>query len=355
MIDQSLGQPAAAPRRRHLKIVLGLVMSAGVVLLVALNWSWLLDALGLARDAQPRWLLAALAIILASYMVSGQVFGLALRRSGHRIGTLRAWMTALVAIIISQSMPAGGVGGYAFLVGTFKRRGVATEQAALVAGMEALSYSSAMVLISLFSVGYLVDHLSTGANGMTFLAPLVAALGALAVIGVAVVALTQNPAALERRFTQIQSLLARVWSGARGSEWPGRTAAQIARGRELIIENRGTLGVLVCIQLTALCGHSLAMLLILESLGVHTSYAVVLAAFGAALVTSLLNVLPGGGGTIETILAAVLGFLGAGTAAIPAAIIFRLLNFWLLLPLAALAYAWLMHGRVPEAPQAADH
>lgn len=52
------------------------------------------------------------------------------------------------------------------------------------------------------------------------------------------------------------------------------------------------------------------MLLILLSLGVHASFAVVLAAFGAALVTSLLNVLLGGGGTIETILAAVLGFPG---------------------------------------------
>jgi len=66
-----------------------------------------------------------------------------------------------------------------------------------------------------------------------------------------------------------------------------------------------------------------------------------LAAFGAALVTSLFNVLAGGGGTIETILAAVLGFLGVGPAAVPAAVIFRLLNFWLLLPLAGFAYAWL--------------
>ena len=69
--------------------------------------------------------------------------------------------------------------------------------------------------------------------------------------------------------------------------------------------------------------------------------------FGAALVTSLFNVLPGGGGTIETILAAVLGFLAVGPAAVPAAVIFRLLNFWLLLPAVALAYAWLMHHGTP--------
>jgi uncharacterized protein (TIRG00374 family) len=140
----------------------------------------------------------------------------------------------------------------------------------------------------------------------------------------------------------------RVRPRAHSLDWPSRLTAQIARGRALIVENRRTLVLLIGIQLTALCGHSLAMLLILVSLGVHTSFAVVLTAFGAALITSLLNVLPEGGGTIETILAAVLGLLGAGPAAIPAAIIFRLLNFWLLLPFAALAYAWMIYEPLPR-------
>ena len=84
-------------------------MSAAIVVLVILKRAWLLEALSLALNAQPRWLLAALGVILASYMVSGQVFRVALRPQGHHIGTFRAWMTALVAIMISQSMPAGGV------------------------------------------------------------------------------------------------------------------------------------------------------------------------------------------------------------------------------------------------------
>jgi uncharacterized protein (TIRG00374 family) len=178
---------------------------------------------------------------------------------------------------------------------------------------------------------------------MAFLAPLLAALGVIAIIGGGVLALTQNPATLERWFAQLNSMLARVRPRMQSQDWPSRAAATIARGRALIAENRRTLVLLIGIQLTALCGHSLAMLMILLSLGVHTSFAVVLAAFGAALVTSLLNVLPGGGGTIETILAAVLGLLAAGPAAVPAAVIFRLLNFWLLLPFAGLAYAWMIY------------
>jgi uncharacterized protein (TIRG00374 family) len=338
------------PFQGYWRLALGLATSAGIVVLVILNRSWLREAMSLARSARPFWLAAALVVILISYMISGQVLRVALWRSGRRIGTLRAWITALVAIIISQSIPAGSVGSYAFLVGTFKRRGATTEQSALVAALEALSYASAMVLIALFSVAYLALHISaTGAGTMAFLAPLLAALGVIAIIGGGVVALTHNLVALERWFTKLNEIVARLRPRAQGPDWPRRVVAKIARGRALIFENRQTLVLLIGIQLTALCGHSLAMLLILLSLGVHTTFAVVLAAFGAALVTSLLNVLPGGGGTIETILAAVLGLLGAGPAAIPAAVIFRLLNFWLLLPLAALAYAWTIYEPLPRA------
>jgi uncharacterized protein (TIRG00374 family) len=324
-------------------------MSAGIALLMILNRGWLLEALSLARTARPVWLAAALGVILTSYMISGQVLRVALWRSGSRIGTLRSGITALVAIIISQSMPAGGVGGYAFLVGTFKRRGVTTGQSAVVAALEVLSYASAMVLIALFSVVYLALQISTaGAGTMASLAPLLAALGVIATMVGGVVALTQNLATLQGWFTKLNAIVAHLRPGAQVLDWPSQFAMKIDRGRALILENRRTLGLLIGIQLSALCGHSLAMLLILLSLGVHTSFAVVLAAFGAALVTSLLNVLPGGGGTIETILAAVLGLLGAGPAAIPAAIIFRLLNFWLLLPFAAFAYAWMIYEPLPR-------
>jgi uncharacterized membrane protein YbhN (UPF0104 family) len=103
---------------------------------------------------------------------------------------------------------------------------------------------------------------------------------------------------------------------------------------------------LVLIQLAALSGHSLAMLLVLHALGASTSFAGVSAAFGIALITSTFNVLPGGGGTVEAALVAVLTQLGVGPAAVPAAIIFRLFNFWLLAPVAAASYHWLMHEQV---------
>jgi uncharacterized protein (TIRG00374 family) len=120
--------------------------------------------------------------------------------------------------------------------------------------------------------------------------------------------------------------------------------SELSRGRALVAERPGTLAKLVLIQLIALAGHSLALYLILLGLGAQVSFLAVLSAFGIALLTSTVNVLPGGGGTVEATLVAVLAQLGAGTAAVPAAILFRLLNFWLLLPVAAACYSWLIRG-----------
>ena len=114
--------------------------------------------------------------------------------------------------------------------------------------------------------------------------------------------------------------------------------------RALIADRKLLLALLVLIQMTALSGHSLALLVILHGLGASAGVEVVFAAFGIALLTSTFNVLPGGGGTVETVLVVTLTQLGAGVAAVPAAILFRLLNFWIMLPPAGLAYAWLSHG-----------
>jgi uncharacterized protein (TIRG00374 family) len=127
---------------------------------------------------------------------------------------------------------------------------------------------------------------------------------------------------------------------------------ELVLGRARITDRRAAMLLLVLIQLGALIGHALALLVVLYSLGDTTQLVVVLAAFGIALITSTFNVLPGGGGTVEAVLALVLTQLGGGNEAIIAAVIFRLLSFWLLTPLAVIGYRWLMHGAMPaEAPR----
>src|SRR5262245_60868649 len=138
-----------APARRaqpRWRVALGVLVSAAILALAFVNRAWLWDALGLARAAQPAWLLVSLVTFLGSVLISSQVFQVALRALGHRAGVLRLWATAVVAIITSQVIPAGAVGSYAFLLGSLRRRGASAAEATLVATLEALSYAGAMAI-----------------------------------------------------------------------------------------------------------------------------------------------------------------------------------------------------------------
>lgn len=341
------------PKSRWKLITSGLI-SLAILVLAYLNRGFILEAFGLVRAANHLWLLAAFVLICLSYLISSQVFNVVLRSLGYRMGILRLWATALVAIVVSQSVPAGGVGSYAFLMSNFNRRGISPGESALIASLETLSYAVAMLLVFSFSVLYLALR-GLDAAGATLIAGAVA----VVVIGGAAFVLTRPEATLRRWVRGAQlgvgRLLGRRWTGA----WADKIVGDLVRGRGLMASRRRDVALLVLIQLTALSGHSLALLLVLLSLGVSTGFGTVLAAFGIALVTSTFNVLPGGGGTVEAALVAVLTQLSVGPAAVPAAVIFRLFNFWLLAPVAAACYHWLMHEEVTplvsrhSSPQAA--
>lgn len=323
------------------KLITSAAISLVILVLAYLNRAWILEAFGLLREARPLWLAAAFIVIGLSYLISAQVFNIVLRSLGYRMSVLRLWATALVAIVISQSVPAGGVGSYAFLLSNFNRRGVSPGESALIASLETLSYAMSMLLMFSFSLVFLAFH-----GMVTGRASYIAGVVAIAVIGAAAFVLTRPEATLKRWLTGLERGVGRLFRQERSGEWAENLIAELHIGRELLASRRRDVVLLVLVQLTALTGHSLAMLLVLYALGVGVSLWAVMAAFGIALITSTFNVLPGGGGTVEAALVAVLTQLGAGPAAVPAAIIFRLFNFWLLAPVAAACYHWLMHEEV---------
>ncbi|MBX0326644.1 flippase-like domain-containing protein, partial [Oscillochloris sp. ZM17-4] len=304
------------------KLITSVLISLTILVFAFLNRAWIIDAFGLLREAKPGWLILAFVLIGLSYLMSSQVFNVVLRSLGYKMSLLRLWAAALVAIVISQSVPAGGVGSYAFLLSNFTRRGISSGEAALLASMETLSYAVSMLLIFSFSLVFLAGRgLATGE------ASYVSAIIGVALISAVAFVLTRRAETLRRWLTGLKNGLARLLGQRWGDGWVDHIVADLARGRALLSSRRRDVALLVIIQLTALSGHSMAMLLVLHSLGVNTSFFVVLAAFGIALITSTFNILPGGGGTVEAALVAVLTQLSVGPAAVPAAVIFRLFNF----------------------------
>lgn len=322
------------------RLIISATLTLAIIVLAYQNRAQLAESFALLERAKPVWLAAAFGLELLGFYVSSRVYAPALRSLGHHVGALRLWAMTLVAIVLSQSFPAGGVASYAFLVHAFRRRGIPGGHAALLASLEALSYATAMLLLFFFSLFYIMFQ-GQAAGWPSLIAAAVAVLA----ITIAVFLVTRNQVTIVAWLLHIKNganrLLRQQWSDAPVH----RLVTDLARGRALIAEQPGEVGLLICLQLLALTCHSLAMLAVLSSLGATTSPLVVMAAYGIALVSSTFNVLPGGGGTVETAIVVALQSLGVGNAAISAAVIFRLLNFWLMAPIAFVGYRWIMHGK----------
>ncbi|HET9224906.1 MAG TPA: lysylphosphatidylglycerol synthase transmembrane domain-containing protein [Roseiflexaceae bacterium] len=340
-------------RARRWQFIISVLLTIGIIVLAYLKRDRIALALESLREARPSWLLLAIVLELFAFFLASQVYDRVLRSLGYRLNVLRLWAIALVAIILSQSVPAGGVATYAFLVQSFKRRGIPAGHSTLVATLEALSYAGAMLLLFGFSLGYLA--LRTGLDATEDArASLIAAGVAIATIGVATFVLTREQEVLTRWLLAVKNGVARLLRRNWSDEPIHKLVDELARGRALIAARPVELAVLVLIQLAALIVHSLAMLVVLHSLGADTSLFVVMAAFGLALITSTFNVLPGGGGTVEAVLVLTLTQSGVEAQAYVAALIFRIINFWMLLPIAAICYRLLNHdtdsSTPPDAP-----
>ena len=338
---------AQQPRRRWHLILSG-VLSVCVVLIVWFTWPVALEALRLVRTANPWFLAAAVLATLGGYLASSQVFRIGLARSGTHIGVLPLWAMTMTAIVISQLVPAGGIGSYAFFISAFKRRGVSASQAAVLTGLEALSYLAVMILWGSFSICYIViQAISAGQGARNVWALVLAALVAVALLLGAIFVSTRSEARLRMLALAIGRPLLRL---VRRPQQPQRIRDLVSgfvRERDVLASDPWRLAGIVAVQVVALAGHSLAIWLVLASLGVFVGPGVPVAAFGTTLILSTFNVLPGGGGTVEAVLVAVLLEFDTGTAAIPAAVLFRLMNYWALLPVAALASSWLLRERAP--------
>jgi uncharacterized protein (TIRG00374 family) len=324
-------------RARRWQLFFSVFLTIGIIGLAYFKRERIALAFESLREARPALLALAIALELFAFFLASKVYDRVLRSLGYRMNPLRLWAIALVAIILSQSVPAGGVATYAFLVQTFKRRGIPPGHATLVASLEALSYAGGMLLLFGFSLSYLI--MRTGLNATEDArSSLIAAGVALMAIGAVTFLLTREQEVMESWLLAAKNgvarLLRRNWSDAPIH----KLVDELARGRALIAARPGELAALVLIQLSALLVHSLALLVVLYSLGATTSPLVVMAAFGIALITSTFNVLPGGGGTVEAVLVLTLTQFGVEAQAYVAALIFRMINFWLLAPVAAVCY-----------------
>jgi uncharacterized protein (TIRG00374 family) len=333
-----------------------IVMAAVFVLLATLairNWPHIqlkaFEAWQLVRAARPIWLVLAALAVVAGYLCAGQIYGRVLVALGYRAPALWLSAAALVTMLLSQALPIGTVASYAFLTTSLRRRNIPGTSVAVIASLELLSWGGAMLLLFVYGLVYVLlstsDRTVAGASLTGF-----STVGLMVGVYVFLGSRPRDTMLLwaMRIKRGLERVLGRVWS----DEHVRKMVDELAHNRKLVMEHPQRVLLLVCLQLLIFALHSLALLAILHALGVRMAPPAVLAAYGLSLIVSAYTLLPAGGGTVEAALAVALSVQGVPIeAALSATVLFRLLAFWLMLPVAALCYRVLLRMPAPAAEQ----
>ncbi|WP_159618527.1 lysylphosphatidylglycerol synthase transmembrane domain-containing protein [Ruania rhizosphaerae] len=285
-------------------ITLTIAVVAGWVVLTTLNFEQLTDVMA---DANPAWMVVAFGMGLLTYL--GSAMGL-VALSPERLGLWRTILVQVAASVVTLVAPAG-VGPAALNLRFMQRRGLATPMALATVALLQLSQFVTTVLL------LLAIALLTGSSSALQQLPsgaVLVVLGVLLVLGGAVFAIGSL-----RRWViaKTKPTLQQVWP---------RLVWVIGQPHRLLMAIGGNL---------------------IMTLGFLAAFAASLAAFGQSLpLTSLAIVFltgtavgsaiptPGGIGTVELALSTGLTTAGiAAAAAASAAVLFRVLTFWIRAPL----------------------
>jgi len=321
----------------------GLLLVA-LLALVAGNWSQIRieagEALALVRAARPIWLILAVAAIMLGFLCAGQIYGRVLATLGYKAPPLWLSAAAMVTILLSQALPVGTVASYAFLTTSLRRRGVAATSVAVIASLELLSWGGAMLILFVYGMIYV---LATTSNRSVAGASLTGFTTVLLLIGAYLFVGSRPRTTLHTWAMRVKRVVERIVGPIWHESQVQRMVDELAHNRQLMVEQPGRVLMLVCLQLTIFTLHAVALLAILRGLGVSIAPLAALAAYGLALIVSTYTLLPAGGGTVEAALTVALTVQGVPLeAALGATVLFRLFNFWLLLPVGAACYRALM-------------
>jgi uncharacterized protein (TIRG00374 family) len=331
----SMQETEMSERRIPWSTIFGILLIGALAVLVYANWNEVDQAVTLMRTAQPIWLILAMGAVLGGFFCAGQIYGLILRTLGHSDSPFLLAGTALVTILLNQAVPAGSVAAYAFLVASLRKRGFPVASVAVVAGLEMLSWNGAVILAFVYGLIFLTTTLGATAPSVSGSAVAVA----VVVLGLVLFIVTRPPEVLHDWGHRIRRFVNRFFGQSWSEEQVHHAINEIDASRRLVMEQPGRVLFLIILQLTVFILHCLALLAILHALGTDPPFFAVLAAYGLSLIVSTFVVLPGGGGAVEAALTVAMHAQGIPLqASLGAAIVFRLLSFWLMLPIGIVCY-----------------
>ncbi len=322
-------QPAEAPsarrvwlRRLRAVLVPGLIVLAAIS--VAGQWDTISDGIGQLGHLHWRWVRYAVYAEALSVVALAWVTRALLRAGGRRMAMGRLIALSLASNAMATSIPGGPAWAASFCFEQFRHRGLSRGRAAVVLALTLLASIASLVVLTVVGV-----DLAGSRGPAAGLRPLATA-GLLVLGGLGALLCTRpgRRACMRllgrfgglRRLRAVRSLRARLGAVTLPRLTPGRIAE---------------VSVAAVLNWLADCACLVAALL---AVGAHVPWAGLLVVYGATQIAANLPVTPGGVGVVEGTLSLLLIAYGmAPQTAVAAVLLYRIISFWVLVPLGWLA------------------
>ncbi len=321
---------AQAARRSVIRQIVFLGVSAVGLYLVWPSLVRTFSALPSLGDIHPGWFVVMGALEAGAFVSIWVLLRLALRRRGwFRIAT-----TQLASNAVSRILPGGAATGGAMQYAWLVRSGL--DGATVASGLTAASLISTATILALpvFSLPAMLGGAPVD-RGLTRAAWIGLSAFVLAAIGGAVLLTTDRP------LTWIGRGIERVVNLWRRREPITELPERLLRERD---EIRLVFGHRWFVALVSALGNRLldylALLAALVAVGAEPRPSLVLLAYAASVILGMIPITPGGLGFVEAGLTATLTLAGIPAAqATVATLAYRLVSYWLPLPVGAVAGA----------------
>jgi uncharacterized protein (TIRG00374 family) len=291
----------------------GVLLLAAVVL-VATHMAEGRELARLAREASPRWLLAAAALQALTYVCAAGVWQRALSFRGIEMRLTSLVPLGLAKLFTDQVVPSIGMSGTLLVVRGLERRGIprTVAVAAMLTGLVAY-YVGYFVAIAA-SIGILWEHGEL--RPITFIP--------LAVIGLFAAGVPLAMTALRRTAARSTATWFERWPGARD------IAAALHESPPGTLFSPRLLMEASVLQLAIFVLDALTLGVAMRAVATHAAFPIVFGSFVMASAVSSLAWVPGGLGTFEASSVAMLHLQGVGIeSALAATLLLRGMTFWL--------------------------
>ena len=281
------------------------------------------------------WLMLVAVLVeaasLGAYIV---LYRVVIRAQGHQVSMLAAGQGIMAGFLISHLVPGGSAAGTVANVRTMQREGIGARVTGVAVTLTAIVSGIALVIVFLAGVVYSLLKGSLPAAYVVTAAIAIPLLGGI-VGTVFLFAFKRDVAAT------VVHAVGRAVHRVRHSVDPDALARAAVEAAD---EARAVLGgrrfrVALAYALANWLLDVLVLYLFFLAVGHHQHFGALLVAYSVANLVSVIPITPSGLGVMEATLVAIsVGFGAPRSAAVVAVLGYRLVNFWLPLPVGLAAY-----------------